>query len=357
MSVYNSNIFFDLLSQGKTKKRNLDEIIRAHISVFPEYVNQGAQTKHLRDLLDFLSQEGNIELPSLNGKAWRDGNPKLPVWIKIIKEDIDDISIIPENYAWHPKLARFVDELNKKQRESAFVISEYLKKNSNKGYFDIHIPRRERSLKIFNDEKRLDSLVNKGTLLSGNLTLVDLGCYDVAWPMPYKKPSVAEMEPRPFLIIENHHTFDSFCKWNDKKGIYSGIGYGSGEAFSSLESDRIEDIIEHLNVTEIHYLGDLDPKGINIPARVNRARIENNIMPILPAVQYYEWLLNNGTKRKIEKGKQPNYIKDWLPESLQEKVDHLFKDHLWIPQESLGLEELEEMNLTVVTQIQSDRQC
>jgi len=340
--MYNKADFFKQLEIGKIKKRKIDSILKLHASVYPEYINQASQKKHLRELLDILVKEGEIELPSLKGKAWREGVPRLPLWIKIINKDKkeDTVSI---TYAWHPVLAKFADSLNKTQKESAYLISEYLKKESNKGHFEIEVPRRERSLKIFNDEKRLDSLVNKGFLFGGNLTLKDIGCFDVAWPMPYEALS-DQSKLKPFLIIENHHSFDSFVRWNVKSKQFSGIGYGSGEAFSSLESDRIEDIIQPLKVSEIQYLGDIDPRGIAIPARVNRARIEKNMMPILPAVIFYKWLLVYGQTQPMLKGKHTNYIKDWLPGGLQIKVDALFEQSLRIPQESLGFLDLLEFN-------------
>lgn len=333
-----AEIFMSFLSMEKGKKKDFEKIIGAHLQAFPEYKNRSEQSQHLRNIIDYLANEEKISLPSTNGNGWRVGNPNLPCWITI-KVTKSATSIIPTNYDWHPKLASFIDNLNIKQKEAAFLISEYLKQNGNKGKFEFLIPRRERSLKIFNDEKRLDSLSNKGKILSGNLSLEELGCYDVGWPMPYKQPS-KHCPNKPFLIVENHHTFESFTKWNEISKRYSGIGYGAGEAFSTLESDRIEEIIEPLKASEIHYFGDLDPKGISIPARVCKARIEKNLQPILPAVELYEWLLKNGTKRPMLKGKQRKYNIGWLPKTLETQIDQLFSESTWFPQEALGLTEL-----------------
>ncbi|NOQ14483.1 MAG: hypothetical protein GQ583_08425 [Methyloprofundus sp.] len=335
----NAENFINSLNQGKGKKKDFDTIMKAHIQVFPEYKNQAEQSKHLRELLDYLASIEKIQLPSPKGKSWRDGNPKLPIWVNIIITKSISTSI-PTDYAWHPKLAFFVDSLNIKQKEAAFSISEYFINETNRGKFDFLIPRRERSLKIFNDEKKLDKLSNKGKLLSGNLSLEDLGCYDVGWPMPYKQPP-KPCPNKPFLIIENHHTFTSFSKWNEKSQHYSGIGYGAGEAFSSLESDRIEDIVEPLNASEIHYFGDIDPKGINIPTRVSKARVEKDLSPILPAINLYKWLLKNGIQRPILQGKQQKYIPGWFPASLEKKINQLFSEGWWFPQEALGSTELQ----------------
>jgi len=341
-----AKIFMSFLSMGKGKKKDFEKIIGAHLQAFPEYKNRSEQSQHLRNIIDYLANGEKISLPSTSGSGWRVGNPNLPSWVTI-KVTKSATRIIPTDYDWHPKLASFIDNLNIKQKEAAFLISEYLKQNGNKGKFEFLIPRRERSLKIFNDEKRLDSLSNKGKILSGNLSLEDLGCYDVGWPMPYKQPS-KPCPNKPFLIVENHHTFESFTKWNEISRHYSGIGYGAGEAFSTLESDRIEGIVEPLNASVIHYFGDIDPKGISIPARVNKARIEKGLQPILPAINLYVWLLKNGIQRPILKGKQHKYITGWLPEYLEEKIDQLFSEDKWLPQEALGITELQTKHISLV---------
>lgn len=331
--------FFQLLSQGRGKRRQFEKINEAHLNLFPQYRNNPEQRSHLWKLLEHLASKDLVTLPSKKGKSWRTGNPSLPDWVSIGTDSKKGSSIIPETYAWHPKVASFIDELIFSQRETAYLISEYLKQHPSKGDFEISIPRRERSLKIFGDEKKLDQLSKKGLLLSGNLSLSDLGCHDVGWPMPHQLPRVP-CPGKPFLIIENHHTYDSFCRWNDDVGAYAGIGYGAGDAFSTVETDHIETIISPTKASEIHYFGDIDPKGISIPTRVSEARVEKNLLPILPAVHLYQWLLDNGTQRDLSKKRLPRTTEKWLPEKLDNHIKVLFSKQKWIPQEALGYEEL-----------------
>jgi len=68
--------------------------------------------------------------------------------------------------------------------------------------------------------------------------------------------------------------------------------------------------------------------------------MEKNLQPILPATELYEWLLKNGIKRPILKGKQRSYQADWLPKNLEEQIAQLFSEGMWFPQEALGLTEL-----------------
>lgn len=328
-----------MLSQGKGKKRSFATLNEVHIRIFPHYKNDPQQFAHLWDVINYLVANEQLVLPAEKGKGWRIGNPRLPNWVSINVVKKVKVSIIPRAYAWHPKLAPFVDELTTRQKETAFKISEYLKQHVHKGAFELSIPRRERSLKIFGDEKQLDSLSNKGLILSGHLSLADLGCHDIGWPMPCCLPLVP-CPNRPFLIVENHHTYDSFSKWNAETLHYAGIGYGAGEAFSTVETDHIDVIIKPTGASEIHYFGDIDPKGISIPTRVSKARVAKNRKAIVPAIELYQWLLENGIERTFLKKQQPIFAKGWLPVSVENSMIQLFAEKKWFPQEALGYEEL-----------------
>lgn len=334
-----ADVFLKILSQGKGVRRQFEKINEAHLSTFPQYKNNPEQRNHLWKILECLEALNLVILPAKTGKSWRTGNPRLPDWILLNADPKQSSTSIPKAYAWHPKIAPFVEDLLLSQKETAFLISEYMKQHPGKGNFSISIPRRERSLKIFGDEKRLDQLSKKGFLLSGNLHLGDLGCHDIGWPMPHQLPRKPH-PGKPFLIVENHHTYDSFCRWNNDVGAYAGIGYGAGDAFSTVETDHIDAIIAPTKAGEIHYFGDIDPKGISIPARVNQARVERNLLPIIPAVNLYQWLLDNGIQRDLSRGRQPVSSENWLPKNLSDQIARLFDEKKWMPQEALGYEEL-----------------
>ena len=331
--------FYKILCEGKHKRRSFEFVNQAHLEAFPQYRNNPEQSAHLWSSLEYLVEKNQLELPSQAGKSWITGNPRLPKWVSIITTAEPDKSPIPEKYAWHPKIAPFVEDLNVSQKKSAFKISEYLKLHKGRGSFEVLIPRRERSLKIFGDEKKLDRLASKGLLLSGNLKLTDIGCHDVGWPMPHQIPSIP-CPGKPFLIVENHHTYYSFCRWNERARQYTGIGYGAGEAFSTVETDHIDTIIDPTGASSINYFGDIDPKGISIPARVSNARVQKNLVPIDPAIALYQWLLNHGIQRDLIKKSQPSFPEGWLPDLLAGRVKDLFISNNWLPQEALGYEEL-----------------
>lgn len=89
------------------------------------------------------------------------------------------------------------------------------------------------------------------------------------------------------------------------------------------------------------YLGDLDPKGIVIPAKVDRARRNAGLPRVNPAIPVYSWLLTHGVIRPLT-GEVPEMARDaaleWLGEDLGRQVLALWRQGGWIPQESLESE-------------------
>lgn len=103
-------------------------------------------------------------------------------------------------------------------------------------------PTRERSLQIFGDEKRLDDLrKGKTGLFEGRISLEDLLCYPVAPPLPCEMPPQRPYG-RPVLVLENYHSYDSFCRWNRQAALYAAIACGAGNAFRQ-GADNLDDLI------------------------------------------------------------------------------------------------------------------
>src|SRR5204862_6747592 len=75
------------------------------------------------------------------------------------------------------------------------------------------IPIKERSLEIFGDEKRLDSLLSTSLFRNGRLDWrLDLGCEIVGEPLGWKGGPV-EARAKPIIVIENAATWHSYCRW------------------------------------------------------------------------------------------------------------------------------------------------
>lgn len=140
---------------------------------------------------------------------------------------------------------------NPRQHAEALAINGFLKTAHGTS---TTVPSRERSLQIFGDEKRLDTLTDtQGRLFGGRLTLADLQCSRIPLPLPYQSPDVPAAG-RPMLILENHHSYWSFCTWNRQSRQYAAIAYGSGNAFGT-SVEHLDLIAAESGAVGLHYLG------------------------------------------------------------------------------------------------------
>jgi len=208
----------------------------------------------------------------------------------------------------------------------------------------VRVPSRERSLQIFADEKKLDRISDPdGRLFNGLLSLDDLGCFTVPLPLPYEIPP-STVPGRPLLVLENHHSYWSFCQWNRGSHAYAAIAYGSGDAFRSA-ARHLDRIREHARADELRYFGDIDPKGLAIGCDVDQARQALGLTPLRPASSYYRDLLRQGIPRPlapkaIEAMPAQRQLINWLGQDLSTEIQDLFDHGKWLPQEALGLEQL-----------------
>jgi len=311
-----------------------DQLLESYRAAFPGSQDAPDLRRRLVSLLETCVTRGFIALPKKKS-AWQPGRPPLPKWVRVIRAKEEQPQRDP--VTWLPKLGFAASLSDPRQREAAQQINAYLREHAP---FDLLIPNRERSLQIFGDEKRLDHLADAhGHLFGGRLHLSDLGCLSVPLPLPYEVPDRGA-SGRPLLVIENHHTYWSFCQWNRSARHFSAIAYGSGSAFQSAAA-HLDTIVERAGSEEILYFGDIDVRGLSIPCTVSRRRMQLGLVPLWPATGLYGWLLDHGTECPAT-GTQPTSntattVRHWLGDGLATRVVDLFERKMRIPQESLTL--------------------
>jgi hypothetical protein len=206
----------------------------------------------------------------------------------------------------------------------------------------ISIPLRERSLQIFGDEKRLDSGLTNGKLFDGKLDPSVIGAFDPPLPFAAEGPE-PPLPNAPILIIENHHTYSSFVTANQKFRGYSAVAWGVGQAFAK-SARGLDSVLARYSGSQILYFGDLDGRGIRIPCQVNKARLAEGLMPIVPASALYEWLLDCGTPRVVDQESvgltYEQAAIDWLGPVLAYRVRALWHESKRIAQENLSLDRI-----------------
>lgn len=156
----------------------------------------------------------------------------------------------------------------------------------------------------------------------------------------------ADAPGRQVLVVENHNSFWSFGEWNHETKVYAAVVYGAGEAFRSTGA-ALGQVLREVEGVGAQYLGDLDIKGVRIPVEFNHSAREGS-PKVAPALDWYAWLLANGTRRKRPEcaSSARSDADAWLGPELGTRVHHMWQAGQWIPQESLGYEQLADVGGT-----------
>lgn len=204
------------------------------------------------------------------------------------------------------------------------------------------VPIKERSLQIFGDEKRLDSLLTTALFRSERLDIKrDLRCEVVGEPLPWKR-GPASAASQPIIVLENAATWHSYCRWNADQQLFSGVIYGCGNRF--VDGVRyLDDIFAELGGRRrVFYFGDLDPQGLLIPHEASARAQAASLPTVEPHLWSYRELLKLGEGRSQPwEGEPPSFtLSDWLGE-FAEPARQLFYSNQRLAQEHLGWEFLQ----------------
>lgn len=329
------NAFLEALRLSARKRVSLFDIRKAYFELNPLDLNAPDRQALLLAALRRLEEVGAVRLPVFDGVCWeKTGSPPLPLWIQLAQAEKKAAAVDPSAVAWAPELG-FWPELKPVQLADAVAVNEFLLRR--RGPL-LSVPVKERSLEIFGDEKRLDTLRTGDTLFRGRLSLATLGAFVVPLPLPYR---AAAAPGKPVLVLENHNSFFSWGEWNARNRRYSAVVYGAGAAFFS-SGQSLAQVLREVDGRGARYLGDLDVKGVNIPLDYNRSPGAQQAQ-VAPEPALYRWLLENGQRReKIEcKAGTVELAQSWLQDAeLASGLAEVWSSGQWIPQESLGLEQL-----------------
>ena len=204
------------------------------------------------------------------------------------------------------------------------------------------VPIKERSLQIFGDEKRLDSLLNTSIFRPERLDLKkDFGCEVVGEPLPWKR-GPREAGHHPVIVLENAATWHSYCRWNRDQKLFSAVIYGCGNRFVDGVL-YLEDVFAELGGPRgVNYFGDLDPQGLWIPQEASRRAQAAG----WPAIEAHEWsyrqllTLGAGRGQPWEGDAASSTLCDWLGECA-DPVRRLFNTGERLAQEHVGWEFLQ----------------
>lgn len=313
---------------GRRKRVLLADLRRQWLDTHPEQLQHPERDALLLVALKELEAKGDLALPA-RGSFEQLGNPPMPKFVTLLDQSEVQSSEDWSRISWLPELG-FWTNLTTSELVTAKAINEWLLRR--RGKF-LRVPLRERSLEIFGDEKYLDLRVRDHALFSGRLPLATIGAFVVPHPLPYRATNAAG---QPILVVENHHTYWSLAEWNTHVRRYAAVVYGAGKAFCS-SGPALEEAIRECHAEGVQYFGDIDPAGVSIPLRFN----QKNSFSVQPAINLYQLTLSLGKKRTpvARLNDDTELVQQWLKE-LSDQICDLWSSGFWVPQESLGTEQL-----------------
>jgi hypothetical protein len=243
-------------------------------------------------------------------------------------------------FPWEPELSFLRDARLNLSFAELQQINTFLKDRSSERAI---VPIKERSLQIFGDEKRLDTLFSSTLFRSGRIELTrNLFCEVIGVPLAWKRgPSAAATQP--LIVIENAATWHSYCRWNAERALFSAVVYGDGNRF--VDGIRyLKDLFAELNGPRpVVYFGDLDPQGLLIPQEASARAHAAGLPPVEAHVWSYDQLLalGVGCGQPWEGEAASSTLCDWLG-ACAEPARQLFASSQRLAQERVGWEFLRE---------------
>ncbi len=330
----------DALVQEADGRRKLDRtaVWRAFRSAHPVEATSGEARERLAARLIALAAEDRLVLPAPTGSGWdRSARPSLPEWVRLPAPPEPPVGLDLLSVPWAPELG-FVPSLRRIDRPADLLALQRFFTTG--GRTRPVVPMRERSVQLFGDEKRLERLVHTPLFGEGRLELASLRCFAMAPPLVYEDSPLVS-RGRPVLVVENHHTWWSFCRWNARVGEYAAVVYGAGGAFGRDAVAFVAERCRALDAPHADYFGDLDRDGLVIPWRAAMSFAPAHGLRILPGVRWYQLLLDRAEEVQLPTG--PSLTEEgleWLPIDLRGKVSDHFRAGRRLPQELVGTEQL-----------------
>lgn len=323
-----------LRADAPLRKLALPQIWRALHRAAPELVGSASAREQLAHALLALQAGGALDLP--RGKnGWDNAlSPPLPRWI-LLAAPTNSSSGRPDHrqIPWAPELSFLASTERPPDLEAALCIQRFL---AGGGRQRPLVPARERSLALFGDEKRLDTLVRGALFGPGRLCLADLRCFALSPPLVWQ--GCPEGQGRPVLVVENHHTWHSFQRWNT--GAYAAVVYGGGNLFTG-SIGALAEILDASGGTGIDYFGDIDPRGLQIPATAAARALDLGLPAVQPALPWYQRLFLHGRPSPgTDRAAPPEEGLAWLGAPLAQEARTLLAQGLRLAQEWIGWEML-----------------
>ncbi len=326
-----------MLSKAESGRARIRIRIEAYTAAFlaaePTLVTSPERRVRLAGAIDELVEAGTL---ATSRALDRSELPPLPRFVVLLDRLADPpVGRKAIDYPWRPELAWAAHlPLRHSEFDALRAIQAFLRDHT----ADVPpVPTGERSLELFGDEKRLDSLRrNRRLFAPGRLSLEMLRARLYAPPFAYRR-----VGPGPVaLVLENVATYHSALSTIPAEAPVGLVVFGAGANFSASVCYFEELAAEGAaaSIREIRYFGDLDRRGLEIPVAADAAAREARLPAVRPAVGLWARLLRVG-----QRGPHPpvdpstaERLVAWLPASLRSTAREVLVSGARLAQEAVG---------------------
>jgi hypothetical protein len=323
-----------LVTDHRSRVRiGIEEVELLFRRAVPELATAPDRRHRLADVLAELAGAGLVRTAA-RARDRRE-HPWLPTYVVPVR-DAPPPRIAPEAaaFGWRPELA-WAHALPLSPQEFAFLrrVQEFLKAGGRERPI---VPLAERSLRLTANEKALDG---RGRLFGpGRLSLDLLRAERASPPFVYRTVGAGPVA----LVVENAATYRSVLRTLPADSPVGLVAFGSGQGFTGSVAFFADLRDEGVAPSEIRYFGDLDRRGLDIPADASLVARELGLPAVRPAVGLYARLLRAGVRRAADPIDEDtaDELVAWLPATLAPAARRLLVGGVAIAQENIGTEAL-----------------
>lgn len=321
-------------ARGQARRVRLPRVWSAFFDCAPHLRGHPDARAELCRHLNALAEGGRLRLPKSARLYDRAQLPPLPTWVELDGEAASPSARArAAEIAWHPALAfvRRLPRLGQRELEDLLRVQQFLAE----GVDGPVLTARERSLRLFDDEKRLEEIARGPLFRDGRLSFALLRCRPVTLPFVFRDFGAGDRA----LVIENKDTFFSACRARGAlpRSSVRWIVFGHGNAIHA----SIESMLEWTALPgQILYFGDVDRRGLEIARGLDAIVRALGRLPALEcAVPLYERLFANAvqSKRPLAGGRctdgEARATVSWLPTHLAERAVPVLSAATRLPQE------------------------
>ncbi len=314
----------------------LSELQALLLAAEPALEHAPERRERLHEVLDELVDAGLVQLPSARSYD-RTAKPALPRFVRVDRPMPAPRRLSGAGIAWRPELSWATElSVDEQTLSDLRAVNAFFRDG---GSERLVVPLRERSLQLFGYEKRLETLMGGQLFFPGRLTLEQLRCEEVHPPFVFQT-----IGPGPdVLVVENHHTYVSLCRWLPRECEIGTVIYGAGAHFKGSVT-FLADL--PAPPRRVLYFGDLDIDGLDIPVYASTVGVAAGLPAVEPATALYKLLLDHGQPAPVESPPSRYLVGKlaaWLPESLRATAVSVLTDGRRLAQEWVGTELLAQL--------------